>query len=173
MAAPRSIKAATAKLERYAELDGQIAAVEADRQDAIAAINARCDTAANDLIAERDRIAGEVETWWTKSGHKLLSRFTPSRKTMELGGCVLGTRSSPDSLSVAGKAGAIAEALQATRWGRKFVRTTFALKRRELLDALDGPNAEALAELGLTRQTGAETFQLSRADQDGTMGSTR
>lgn len=171
MAAPRSTKAATAKLERYAELDGQIAAIEADRQDAISAVNVRCDTAANDLIAERDRIAEEIETWWSKAGHKLLEKFTPARKTMELGGCVLGTRSSPHSLAIAGKPAKIAEELQAARWGRKFVRVTPALKRREILDALDGPAGKKLAELGFSRKTGAETFQLARAEQDGTMGS--
>lgn len=164
---PRSIKAATALLERFAELDGQIEQIETERQDAIAAINARADTAANDLIAERDKIAEKLEPWWGESAAELTEG---KRKSIELGGCMIGSRTGRAKLTVEGAEKDVVAALGGLRWAKLFLRVKTSLDRTALLKAVDGKHRVALAELGIARGEGQETFFVERAEQGGTRG---
>ena len=54
IAKPRTTEAATALLERFAALEGELGEINANRASCIADVNARCDTAATVLIEERD-----------------------------------------------------------------------------------------------------------------------
>lgn len=163
--APRSIPAAIALCERFALLDGQIETIEADRQASIAAVNGRCDTAANDLIAERDAIAAKVLPWFERDKDTLL---TGARKSVELGGCLLGSRTGKAVLAVAGKEADIADALHKLRWAKALVRVKSSLDRNAVGKALDGQRAAELQAIGLSMKPGSETFYIERAEQSGT-----
>lgn len=165
---PRSLKEATALLERYAMLDGQIAAIEAERQDAIAAVNARADTAGNALIARRDAIAAKVEPWWAENRAELIKG---KRKSIELGGCMIGSRAGRAKLGIAGEEGDLVAALKERRWAKTLLKVSTSLDKVALLKAVNGPRGPALKELGVSRAEGVETFYVERVVQDGTLAS--
>jgi len=162
---PRSTEAATKLLEQYAELDGQIAAIQAERQEHIAAINARCDTAANDLIGRRDDIAAALEPWWAEHGGKLTEG---KRKSIELGGCMVGTRRSRTSLEISGEEEKIVEVLNGLRWAKPLLRVKTTINRAAALAALSTKRKADLEKLGLQRKDGDEAFYVERAQQQGT-----
>lgn len=167
---PRSVEAATALAERFVELEGQIEAIEAGRQDSIAQINARADTAANALIVERDKIREKLEPWWTKAGAELLATFSKGkRKTIELGGAIIGTRAGASSLALAGKPKEVASQLAKSAWGRRLLRITVAPDRAKIAVALNGKHADELKTMGLSIDEGEEQFVLKRAEQTGTL----
>lgn len=165
---PRSLPAATALCERFAELDGQIAGIEGQRQDDIAAINARADTAANDLIAERNTIAAKVELWWAGAAASLTKG---KRKSIELGGCTIGSRSGRAKLKLVDKEVTIIVRLKALRaaWATKLLREKWTLDRTAAMKALEGKNAAKLKDLGVERDEPGETFFIERAEQAGTL----
>lgn len=162
---PRTVDAATALCERFAELDGQIATIEEERQANIAAVNADADRAATDLIAQRDAIAAKLEPWWAGAAEELTMG---KRKSIELGGCVVGTVDGRATLDVAGKEDDVVARLKPLRWARPFLRVRESLDRTALLKATEGKRADELAELGLSRKLGATTFFVKRAEQSGT-----
>jgi phage host-nuclease inhibitor protein Gam len=164
--APRSIEAATRLLEQYAELDGQIATIEEDRQSSISAINARCDTAANDLIARRDDLAAVLGPWWSANSAELTCG---KRKSIELGGCVIGSKTGRASLYVGGGEDDVVAAKLAKRpWTAELVRVAPKLDKAAVLKALDGEHKAKLKGMGFSRTPGAETFFVQRAEQAGT-----
>lgn len=164
---PRSVEAATALCERYAELDGQIAEIEKGRQADIAAINANADRAANDLIAQRDTIAAKLEPWWATAAEKLTRG---KRKSIELGGCMIGTRIGKESLGVTGERIKIIAALKRLRWAKPLLRVTTSLDAKAIAKALGGKRAGELEELGLAKVPGKEAFFVERVEQAGTRG---
>ena len=165
---PRSTEQATALLEQFAELDGQIAAIEANRRECIAAVNARCDTAANDLIARRDSIREKLAPWWKKNGEKLTEG---KRKSIERGGCIIGSRAGSTSLAVDGTEDDVVAALGKLRWAKKvLLRVKTSLDRKAILKELDGKRKDELEKLGLRKDHGEETFILERVQQNGTLG---
>jgi phage host-nuclease inhibitor protein Gam len=163
---PRSTTAATELLERYAVLDGQIAAIEANRRESIAAVNARADTAANDLMAQRDAIASKVQPWWQANAAELTEG---KRKSIELGGCIIGSRSGRASLTLAGAEQDVVDVLSGLRWAKPLLRVKVSLDRAATMRSLDGKHAVTLAELGIARKEGDETFFIERVQQGGTL----
>lgn len=167
---PRSVEAATALAERFVELEGQIETIEAGRQDSIAQVNARADTAANALIAERDKIRDKLQPWWSKAGADLLATFSKGRrKTIELGGAIIGTRAGASSLAIAGPAKDVVKQLAKSAWGRKLTRISIALDRSAIMRELKGKRADELKVMGLSIDDGEEQFVLKRAEQTGTL----
>ena len=162
---PRSVPAATALCERFAELEGQLAAIEEGRQDAIAAVNARADTAQTDLIAERDAIAAKLAPWWRDAAAELTKN---KRKSIELGGCIVGSRTQSAALVVDGDAKQVANELAGLRWGRALVKTSYSLDRGAIARALGGKRAGELEALGCSMGGGGEAFFVKRAEQGGT-----
>lgn len=162
---PRSVVAATELCERFAVLDGQIASIEEARQHAIAAVNADADRAATDLIAQRDAIAEKLEPWWAGAAAELTGG---KRKSIELGGCEIGTVKGRAKLEVAGSPDDAVAKLKLLRWAKGFLRIKLELDRAALFAATEGKRAAELAELGLTRNPGAAAFFVKRAEQGGT-----
>lgn len=162
---PSSVKQATRLCELYAELDGQIAGIEADRNGSIAAINARADRALNDLIKQRDAIVEKLSPWWDEAAEDLTQG---KRKSIELGGCQIGKREGKESLKVKGKPADIVSRLIKTRWGKNLVRISASLDKRAILKIIGGKRAAELQELGLTTEPGVETFFITRIEQEGT-----
>jgi len=163
---PRSTEQATALLERYSNLDAQIAEIEADRTDSIASINANCDRAANALIEQRDAIAAKLEPWWAKNGEKLTEG---KRKSIELGGCEVGSVAGRPTLSIMGDEKDVVAVLSGLRWAKPFLRIKASLDRVALLKGTDGKHSVALAELGIGRDEGKERFYVKRVEQGGTL----
>lgn len=165
--APRSIKGATAMLERFADIDGQVAAIEEARRAELAKVNATYDELAAPLLPQLADMKAKLTSWWQAGGSALTDG---KRKSIALGGCEIGSRSSPASLAVDGDESAIARALFKMRWARELVRVSFGLERAAIMKSLDGAHAEDFAELGLSRRDGDETVFVKRVQQGGTQG---
>lgn len=165
---PRSQTEAVRLCEQWAALDGEIAAIEEARDAAIAAANAEVDKDLLPLVARRTAIAAKLEPWW-KANAKALTQG--KRKSAELGGAVLGTRTGSGKVTVAGSIGAVIDKLRANRTlGRLFVRPKFELDKPEVRKGLDGKHGPALKALGLGFEPGVETFYIERTGQAGTPG---
>ncbi len=168
---PRSIKAATALCERYAVLADEIGAIEAKRNAMIADANARADRAVADLVTECDDIAMKLKPWWSEHGGELTAKVGDgTRKSIELGGCMIGSRAGRSSLAVVGKEADVVDVLAGLRWAKPFLRVKTTLNRPALMAAAGGNRKVALAEIGITRTTGDEQFYIERAEQAGTIG---
>lgn len=163
---PATIKAATALLEQYASLDAQIAGIEANRQDSIADVNARCDTAATNLIKRRSEIEEQLRPWWDANAAELTQG---KRKSIELGGCMIGSRTGRASLEVKGDVAEIAGKLRRRKWAERLIRVTVSLDRSAIMRALDGGCRRQLQALGLRRKDGEEAFYIERTQQGGTL----
>lgn len=165
---PRTLEAATAMLERFAMLDGDRSAIEAERNEQIAKINAAADEQLVPIVEEMAAISDKVQPWWAKAAVELLPA---KRKSMELGGCIIGSRTGKTVLAIAGAEDALIAALAKLRWGKVFAPAKPKLDKTALLKATSGAKAEDLAKLGVTAKPGEESFVLARAEQSGTIGS--
>lgn len=163
---PRSLAAATACAERFAALEAAIGGVEAQRNAAIAEANAEADKLAEPLLSEREEIRARLGAWWPSVAAELTKG---KRKSIELGGCLIGSRKASESLTLAGAEDTIVAALQKRKWAEPLLRTTTRLERRAVLGSLDGVYKRQLAELGLGRAGGGEVFFVNRAEQAGTL----
>jgi phage host-nuclease inhibitor protein Gam len=167
--APRSTDAAAKLLERYAEIEGQMVAIENVRNGAIAAANKAADAELEPLITQRLAIRAKLEPWWVTAGAAITEG---KRKSAELGGCMIGTRAGRDSLAIVGNEDAIAEKLAKRAWAKPLVRIAPKLDKKAILKSLGGVYKKQLAALGLTLRSGDEVFFIERAEQAGTIGST-
>lgn len=161
---PRSLTEATRLAERFAVLAGEIELVDAVRDTAIAAANAGADRQAAPLLAERDRLYELLAQWWPGVADELTEG---KRKSIELGGCLIGSRTGKDSLAVAGDETKVVEALGREDWAEPLLKTKITLDRVAVLKSIDGVYAEPLAALGLSRKAGEETVFVQRAEQQG------
>jgi phage host-nuclease inhibitor protein Gam len=164
---PRSLNEAQRLCEQWSELDGEIAAIEEARDAAIAAANAEVDKDLTALVARREAIEKKLEPWWKDNAEQLTKG---KRKSAELGGAMLGTRTGRGKVTVAGKIDEVVEKLRATAWGRKFVRPKYELRKTETAAGLKGKHGPALKALGLGYEPGGETFYIERTGQSGTQG---
>lgn len=167
--APRTVEQATDLLEQIARLDGEAATIAANRDSAIASTNAIADALVVPVLEERSAIAGVVEAWWVQSGHTLL---TGRRKTIQLGGCDIGSKKAPTALTFTNDDfEAAVTALRAERWAKPYVRITYSVAKKDTTAALDGKHGDQLRALGFGKRGGADVFVLSTVTQTGTIGS--
>jgi len=165
--APRSLAEAQRLCEQWAELDGEIAAIEESRDVAIAKANSEVDKDLTPLIKRREAIEAKLEPFWKANAAELTKG---KRKSAELGGAVMGTRMGRGKVTVAGAIDVLVDKLRKTAWGKKFVRTKHELDRTEAAKGLQGKHGPALKELGVGYEPGAETFFIERTAQAGTQG---
>jgi hypothetical protein len=154
---PRTLAAATQLLEEFADLTSRVALVEEDRCERIAKANAWADTAAQPMLARLEEIRAAIEPWWSQSGHELAS----GKKSMELGGCVIGSRMSRPKLAHGFETDAKAtEALLGTRWAKRTTRISYSLNRTGTLQLLQqgGKAAADVASLGFSIEQGDRFF---------------
>lgn len=163
---PKSQAAAAKLLERFARVDGEIEAVEGERNAAIGRVNAEADTALAPMISERDAIRAKLSVWWGEAGHALA---TKGKKSIELGGCMIGARAGRGSLGLTGDEDAVIAALQRRDWAKPLLRTKVSIDRAAVLKSIDGVYARDLAKLGFRRVTGEETVWIERTAQSGTV----
>lgn len=162
---PRTVAAATELLEQYARIEADIAAIEANRAACIADVNTRCDTAANELLARKEALLKALEPWWSRKAAALTQG---KRKSIELGGCIIGSKAGRASLAIDGNADEIAETLSKRKWAVGLIRTKVSLDKAAILKVIDGAYKRQLKALGLSRKPGEEVFFVERAEQDGT-----
>lgn len=165
---PRSTDQARELAERFARIDLQIQLIEATRNEAIGAANARADAEGAPLMAERDVIVAKLRPWWTKNGVKLTEG---ERKSIELGGCEIGSRAGRDSLAIDGDEKAIVKTLEKHDWARPLLKVKTTLDKVAILKSIDGVYKTQLKRLGLSRKEGEETFFVKRTEQGGTLSS--
>lgn len=163
---PRTLKAATLLLERFAALDGQRAAIEEARRAELATVNAAYDDRAAPLLPELEDLKAKLTTWWQGAGAGLTKG---KRKSIELGGCEIGSRSSPASLGIAGDVDVATIRLAGKPWAAELIRRTVSIDRVAVLKSIDGAHAKDLAKLGFSRAAGIETVFVRRVVQSGTM----
>ena len=165
--APRSLSGATGLLERFSLVDGEIAAIEGERDRRLAVVNAEADQALGPKLEERDALRQVLAPWWKDAAAELTKG---KRKSIELGGCIVGTRKSRASLAIAGEEDDALTELKALAWARKtLVRVRYSIDRAAALKALDGPRKAVLAQIGLSREEGEDVFFVERAEQPGTL----
>lgn len=165
-----SAEQATPVLERLAQLELQIELGETARGEAISAANAAADTVLLPLLKEREVITGELQAWWKRTGSALL---TGDRKSMELGGCMIGTIAGRAKLAFQGGSDKAADkaavvALQAHRWAKPYVRVSYDVDKTATKKALDGKHGDQLRELGFSTAAGDPVFFVERVQQEGT-----
>jgi hypothetical protein len=165
---PANAAAAAPLLARFAVVDGELAAVQARRRDQLTLVNSAADSQAGPLIAELKLLGERLQPWWDREGAALAK----GRKSVQLGGCVIGYRTARARLEhgFANDAAAV-EALRATRYGKQTTRLTYSLDRTATTKLVqgEGKTAEKLAELGF-RVVKGEQFFVERVEQAGTVG---
>lgn len=161
---PRTLAAAQTLLERYAELSGEIDAANAMRATVIAQVNAEADTLIGPQIEEAAQIFAALQGWWPTAAAALTKG---KAKSIELGGCLIGTRQQAASLIVAGEESAVVDVLAALKWAKPFLRRKLSLDKTAVLKAIDGPRGATFAELGIERKAGEVQFFVRRADPQG------
>lgn len=169
MTAPKSTAAATRLLERYAELDGKLAVIEERRSAEIGRANSSADAEASPLRSELEAIAGKLEPWWDGAA----ATIAGGKKSVELGGCMIGTRMSRPKLAHGFESDDKAtEALRQTRWSKQTTRVRYSLDRTATakLLTLRGKAAADLAALGFAIEQ-ADSFYVERVKQAATIGS--
>jgi hypothetical protein len=165
---PKTLAAATSLLERHAELEGQIASIEARRTRMLVRANAAADAKVGPLVDELDQIFAAVEPWWRASGKDLAK----DRKSIQLGGCMIGTRSGKPKLAhTFDDDDKAVTALRATPYKNQTTRVKYALDRAATLKLLqlDGKTGKAIAALGFSIDQ-ADTFSIQRVEQSGSIG---
>lgn len=165
--APRSLTEAQRLCERWAELDGEIAAIEEARDVAIAAANAEVDKDLIPLVTRRAAIVEKLAPWWAVNAVQLTQG---KRKSAELGGVVMESRSGRASVQLRREADAIIADLRKTTWGKALLRTKVDIDRVAVATALAGKRAADLEALGLALDRGPDVFAIKRTGQAGTPG---
>lgn len=166
--APLTTEAATELLERYAVLAGKGGALGARRDAMIVRANAVADKLIAPIAAEMAVIKAQIESWWKTEGVKLL---TGKRKSVELGGCMIGTKQGKASLQLkSGEFDKEAEKLRKLAWAEPFVRVTVAIDKTATRTGLTGPLGPKLKARGFFEKPGAEEFFVERVAQAGTVG---
>lgn len=162
---PQSVAAAETLCQLYAANASVIEDIENRRNAAIALANGAADEEQAPLLEEQAKIEAKLAPWWEKAGADLTNE---KRKTIELGGCTIGSRSGRATLAIAGKPADLVELLEPLRWAKALLRVSTSLDRNAALKALDGPHGDKLRQFGLSLDPGRERFVLTRAEQAGT-----
>lgn len=165
---PRNVTQATELLDHYCELAAAATHLETTRNAAIAAANSAADTALAPLLTELEGLKAVLEHWWAKAGVVLAKR----KKSVELGGCMIGCRLGNKKLehSYPDEDQAIA-ALRGARLLASTTRTKTSLDKSAIVRLLGVSNATAkrLSGLGF-RIDQAETFFVEPVEQEATIG---
>ena len=167
MRQPKTVAAAEKLCARYAEIEGFIALCAELRDTAIAEANSIADEAIAPLLEEQRKIAAKLEPFWNEKGHELTEG---KRKTVELGGCIIGTKEGRPAIVVEGKQADVANALRSDPDLTQFVKTTHAPDKPALKKGLLGSLATKLIAIGISMSEPQDEFVLKRAEQGRTIG---
>ena len=168
--AAKTTEEAIALLARFAEVDGEIERENALTELTIANLRAARDTLQAPLKAELKALFNQLKPWWAVAHEQLTEG---KRKSVELGGCQIGHRTSTPALKLEGLTEAEAiEHLEALGFEAWAIRTKKELDKPALIAALrklgatgedgelnaDGVDAQVLDGLGLKVSQKEEFF---------------
>jgi phage host-nuclease inhibitor protein Gam len=154
--APQTIDAATVLCARFAALDTEVAIEQAAVAESINIAKERGARALIPLVAELKDIAKQLKPWWEASAEAVTGG---KRKSIELGGCDIGTRTTPPKLTFAhGKDEDGVAALQAASLAR-MTRTVASLDKPALLKVLGSDSEEDVELAELLRDAGFDVSQ--------------
>lgn len=166
---PRTLAQATTKVQRIAQLDTELALIEATRSRQHADTDKVADDLALPLIDERRRLVADVEPWWIGGGAAELT--SGKRKSVLLAGCSIGTKAARAKVEHRfSDDDAAVEAIMGKPWARKtLLKVVHRLDRTAIMAALDGKRGPELVELGFRKSTPADLFFVALAEQPGTV----
>jgi phage host-nuclease inhibitor protein Gam len=95
--APQTLDEAISLLDRTSALMAGLSSLEADREASLAAIAAAHDAVAGPVEQELKSLFIRLKPWWEVARDQLTDG---KRKSVELGGCVIGTRTANPSLKL-------------------------------------------------------------------------
>lgn len=165
-AIPKSQAAATKLLEEFADLQGRVALLEEDRSKAIAAANQRADTSAEPMLKRMNAISTQIESWWPSAA----TAIAGGKKSVQLGGCIIGTRQSRPKLSHGFENDDKAIAAIPSRLFKQCTKIRYSLDRTATLKLLQlgGKAGQALGGVGFKIEQ-TEQFFLERVQQAATI----
>ena len=153
--APQNREQALELCDRFAQIDAQIAIARAERDEQVQLITAAADAVLVPLVAEQADLAKRLKPWFEGNFEALTGG---KRKSIEIGGVMLGFRISPAKVAFAGgKDEDAAKALLGAELA-DLVRTTHAPDKPAILRRLEGDDAAQLLELGFSRKQGESFF---------------
>lgn len=143
--AAQSTEEAIALLARFAEVDVGIERINADAERLIADLRAGRDLQLEPLKAELKALFNQLKPWWAVAGEQLTEG---KRKSVELGGCQIGHRTSTPKLTLEGLTEAEAiENLEILGFEAWAIRTKKELDKPALIAALRKMPAKSLDEM--------------------------
>lgn len=154
---PQTVDEAVALATRYLELSMSIEQLKADADASIAQIQAARDAMILPVKQDVDRIFSDLRDWWSVAGPEMTKG---KRKSIEIGGCIIGERTPPPSLRHPGvTADALIDALERLELDH-FLRVKTSLDKPLILSALRSGDdlGDALAALGLKVEQRDEFF---------------
>jgi phage host-nuclease inhibitor protein Gam len=149
--APQSLAEAIDLLEDYAALSFERDRLATDRNAAIAAIHAAHDAAAAPLEQHLKASFNRLKPWWEVARDALTDG---KRKSVELGGCLIGTKIDNPSLSLPkGKSSELLISEMISTGETAFIVSRLSLDRSDIIKWLRGPEnsvKEALLRWGFS-----------------------
>lgn len=160
MRAPTSLAQATELLTQLATTIATIGAHDAQRVSAKQQIDAAADAGIVPLAAERDDLFKRLQPWYEANAGELTAG---KRKSIELGGCTIGHRTTPPKLAFEhGKDADAVEALRHFGYGGGLLKVTTTMVKPAILAALASEDMDddvvPLPLLGFTPQQSEEFF---------------
>jgi hypothetical protein len=141
-------------LARFAKIAAAADGHEADLEAAIAVLKKAADRKIAPIAAERIDLKAKLEAWWAAHG----ATFTlGKKKSHELAGCVIGSRSNPKKLLFAGGDDLMAIAALLGAKFTKLVKKVPQLDKKAITEKVEKEPEGAVAKLGFSIQQG-ETF---------------
>lgn len=154
--APQTLGEAIAMLTRFSAISAGLDQIEVDRAESKAAIDAAADKLAAPMRESLKDMARQLKPWWSVAGGELTEG---KRKSIELAGCLIGTRMTTPKLGFQGKEADAVEILVAEDLAA-YVRQKLTLDKQSLLGSLakGGDAAARLRLFGFTRRQREEFF---------------
>lgn len=156
--APQTLGEAVAMLTRFAAISAGLDQIEVDRAESKAAIDGAADKLAAPMKEALKDMARQLKPWWSVAGGELTEG---KRKSIELAGCLIGTRMTTPKLVHGGKEADAIDKLQGEDdFGYQFLREKVTLDKQALLKALAAGDEDTarLLLLGFTRKQREEFF---------------
>jgi hypothetical protein len=164
IAKPKTLDDATVLLSSVARINAAIAKIEARRRAARGKVDAAADRLLMPLVTERDALTKAIEPWWKKAAASLLKG---KRKSIEIGGCVIGSRTASERLEFShGDDAAALTAVMGSDLKAKATVVVRVLDKVGIKTLLGGKTAAATAlrALGFKIGGGEEVFFIKPAD---------
>ena len=161
-AALPSIEEGQKLIARFALLSARQSTIEADLAKAIAPLKATADKKLAPIESEMASIKASVEPWFFANRGELLAK---GKKSVELSGCVIGSRLGPKRLVLPGTDDEAIDVLQRGRF-HKLIKRVFQLDKKAISLRIETEPEGDVAKLGFSIAQ-ADTFFIDPAVHTG------